>query len=131
MMWLSNMVVRFAHDERGGSAAEFALVVPFFLLLVFGTISVSILMSATTQMHYAAERAARCLAVSVAGNCSTANINTYAKGYYKGPPLTGLVFATSSLACGKQVTGSGAYALVSGFTFTNVNISARACYPLI
>ena len=120
-------------DSSGATAAEFALVMPLFIILVFGTINTGLAMSAVTQVHYAAERSARCLSVSVAGNCSKANIDTYAKGLYNGPGLTGLAFTSPSPdpACGKRVTGSGDYAILTGFDSFTINISATACYPII
>ena len=119
----------FLRNNAAATSAEFALVVPFFLVLVFGTINGSIMMSAVTQMHYAAERAARCQAVDVAGDCDDAD--AYAKSMYNGPTLTGLAFAPSDQTCGKQVVGTGSYELISGMSVTTVNISSTACYPLI
>jgi len=122
-------------NASGATAAEFALVVPFFIVLVFGTINVGITMSAVNQVHYAAERSARCLSTSVipastAGSCA-ANIDTYAKAWYRGPGLTGLTFTTRRIDCGNEVTGTGTYAIVTGIERTAVTISAKACYPVI
>jgi hypothetical protein len=117
-------------NEQGGGAAEFALVLPLFVILVFGTINGSIMYSAQTQMHYAAERAARCKSVDVSGTCDDAD--AFAKGMYDGPALTGLLFtATDDASCGWRVTGSGDYQLMSGFDSTAVTISADSCYPKI
>jgi len=120
---------RFLRDSSATTAAEFALVVPVFLLLIFGTISVGIAFSAVIQMHFAAEKTARCLAVDVAGNCPDAD--TYAKSLYNGPGLTDLTFTPSASACGKQVVASGSYQFITGFQSTALNLSATACYPLI
>jgi Flp pilus assembly protein TadG len=127
MLWKD--LRRFRRDRRGASSAEFALVVPLFVLVTFGTISTAIGLSAMVQMQYAAERAARCLSVNVAGSCS--DINAYAKGYYKGPSMTGLTFTKSAPACGNKVTGTGSYQLVTGFKSTAISMSTSACYPVI
>ncbi len=119
----------FLRDSSATTAAEFALVVPVFIALTFGTISVGIAFSAITQMHFAAEKAARCLAVDVAGNCP--DVDAYAKSLYNGPGVTGLTFAASTPACGKQVVASGSYQFITGFQSTSLNLSATACYPLI
>lgn len=121
----------FLSDDGAATSAEFALIVPLFLILLFGTISGSAMLSAATQMHYAAERAARCLSVDVTGNCSAGTIDAYAKGYYNGPTLTGLNFTATAPACGNQVVGAGTYQLVSGLAATSVSMSAAACYPKI
>ncbi|MBV1689334.1 pilus assembly protein [Novosphingobium sp. G106] len=127
--WLAS----FRRDTSGASAAEFALVVPVFILLTFGTVSAGVLLSAITQMHFAAEKAARCLSVDVAGNCPTGAIDAYAKTFYNGPAVTGLTFTRTSPApsCGNQITASGTYQFITGFSSTSVNLSSSACYPLI
>lgn len=118
------------HDERGAGAAEFALVLPLFILLVFGTINGSIMYSAQNQIHYAAQRAARCKAVDVTGACP--DVDAFAKTMYNGPSLAGLAFtATDDATCGWRVTGTGQFELMSGFQSTSVNISADSCYPKI
>lgn len=119
-------------DDSAATAAEFALVLPIFLGLIFSTINGSIMVSAAIQVHYAAERAARCLSVDVGGNCSVATIDAYAKKFYEGPGIAGLIFTpTAGLPCGNQVVGSGTYELVSGLNATSVSISASSCYPVI
>lgn len=125
----------FWHDTSAATASEFALVVGFFLVLVFGTINTGLAMSAVNQVHYAAERSARCLATTVlpagtAGACNT-NVDTYAKNWYKGPGVTGLTFVASDQTCGKRVIGSASYAILTGFDSTAITISATACYPVI
>ena len=67
-------------DDSASTSAEFALIVPLFLILVFGTINGTAMLSAATQMHYAAERAARCLSVDVAGNCSAGAVDACCSG---------------------------------------------------
>jgi Flp pilus assembly protein TadG len=133
---LFRRLIGFCRDSSAATSAEFALVVPFFIVLVFGTINTSIAVAAVTQVHYAAERSARCLSTSVipastAGSCA-ANIDTYAKAWYRGPELTGLVFTPfDDPTCGNRVTGSGDYAILTGFESTTVRISGTACYPKI
>ncbi len=127
--------VKLLRDTSATTAAEFALVVPVFILLTFGTISIGIAFSAITQMHFAAEKAARCLAVDVGGNCP--DVNAYAKSYYSGPGMTSLTFASQTGTCGpadkpgKKVVGSGTYQFITGFRSTALNLSASACYPVI
>lgn len=120
-------------DASAATAVEFAMVVPFFLIIVFGTISTGLAMSAQSQMHYAAERSARCLAVNVTTPCTKANINTYAKGWYNGPGLTALTFTspTTDPTCGKQVSATASYAIIAGIQKTAISLSATACYPII
>ena len=60
----------FRRDSRGASAAEFALILPMFLLLVLGIIEVGRMLSTKNTLQYAVERAARC-AVIGASPCAT------------------------------------------------------------
>lgn len=131
--WLRDRLAALAGNSSGAAASEFALVVPFFIVLVFGTINTGIAMSAVTQIHYAAERSARCLATTVSSACTKAAIDAYAKGHYNGPGLTAFAFSspTTDPACGKQVTGTGSYEILTGLDSTAVTISATACYPVI
>lgn len=123
----------FMRNASAVTSAEFALVVPAFLILVFGTINTGLAMSAVNQIHYAAERSARCLSVDVAGTCTKANIDGYAKGLYHGPGLTGLTFSSPATdpACGRRVTGTGSYAIFGGLESFSFTVTATACYPLI
>lgn len=132
MKWSPRPALIWLRNERGATAAEFALVVPVFIALIFLTINGAIMMSAVIQTHYAAERAARCLSVNVSGDCTGDGIDAYAKTFYNGPTLTGMVFSPLlDQPCGNQVTGSGSYQLITGLAPTTVNISATACYPKI
>lgn len=118
-------------DTSGATAAEFAMVIGVFLTLVFGTIGTGMAMSAVNQIHYAAERSARCLAVNVSGDCTPGGIDAFAKGIYSGPGLTGLAFTTQQIACGHEVTGTGSFAILPGIPNTAFTVTARACYPVI
>jgi len=121
----------FLRDCSAVTAAEFALVVPFFIVLVFGTINTSLAVAAVTQIHYAAERSARCLSVDVGGNCTAGNIGTYAQRWYNGPGVSNMTFLASQETCGNQVVGSADFAILTGIESTAVTISATACYPVI
>lgn len=121
----------FAGSDTGATAAEFALVLPLFLITIFSTIYLSFLLGAVISLHAATEQSARCLAVNVSGTCTTANLDTYAKALYHGPGIAGLSFTLTEPVCGKQVSGSGTFALFTGLGSVSVPLSASACYPVI
>lgn len=128
---IRQLLLAFGRDTSGASAAEFALVVPFFILTVFATINTCLALSAVNSMHFAAERTARCLAVGGSTACSS-DANSYAKGWYRGPGLNGLTFTGSTdTTCGKLVTATANFNIITGLNSTAVTISAKACYPLI
>ena len=118
-------------DERGSGAAEFALVVVPFLGLIFAIIGVSMMLYANHTLQYATEAAARCASVSSTTTCnSPAAITNYALARYSGPNITP-VFAASTPACGKRVTGTGSFQLTTGLVNVAVPLSASACFPAI
>ncbi|WP_162854678.1 TadE/TadG family type IV pilus assembly protein [Sphingobium estronivorans] len=129
----SRAVLRaFWRHAEGTTAAEFALVLPIFLLTVFGTMNMAFALSALIQLHYVTEKVARCISVDPTGTtCTTANIDTYAKGLYQGSGISGLTFTASAPACGNKVDASGNYQLFTGVGSLTIGMSASSCYPKI
>lgn len=122
----------FARDMGGTTAAEFALVLPLFLLFTLGTINMALAMSSLVRLHYSTERAARCLAVDVQGNCSSGAIDAYAKSLDPIGGLSDLTFTYDAAAtCGKKVNGSGTFEVLTGVGSISVPVTASACYPVI
>lgn len=121
----------FARHQAGTAAAEFALVVPLFLLLTFGTINMALALSAVVRLHYATERAARCLSVDTTGSCYAANIDTYAKSLYPVGGVTGLTFVATQPSCGNKVSAIGSYNVFTGIGQIPITLTASACYPVI
>jgi len=127
-------------NDNGSAAGEFALVLPIFLLMVFGSIYSCMLMGAIVELHQVTENAARCLSVDSALSCTSANINTYASGQYAGPAISSLTFTpTQVTSCGSgvagtggnQVVGTGNFTLFTGAGNFTVHLSSTACYPVI
>jgi Flp pilus assembly protein TadG len=128
----------YRRDQRGSSAAEFALVLPVFLALVLGVIHMSLVVYSAVELHDATEWTARCLSVSAnnpAGATTTCpdstKVQTYATGRYTGPKIspTFSVVTTTSCTNGKQVSGSGSYSMSLGLMRATIPISAKACFP--
>ncbi len=123
-------LVRFLADRCGSSAAEFALVLPLFLLLVLGTIHISFAVYAASTLHWAVEAAARCASVRAGSTCPTfADIQTYAASMYQGPGIGANFVASVDLTCGSRVTGTGSYGVHAGLLNVTIPLSATACYP--
>jgi len=137
---------RFTRSEEGASAAEFALILPVFLLFVFGLIEFGMLLFTTNQLHWTAEQAARCSSVSMScklnGNATGAVTNTtvgnYAKSVYKG--LAGPTFTydtnggcsrtgASNTNSGHRVTASANFKLNLGVYYRSIPLTADACFP--
>ncbi len=131
-LWRRAGLPRLISDERGSSAVEFALVLPAFLLLIFGAIGGGVLAYATVSLQRATEVAARCVTLQGSLKCSNAAAITAAgTNAYSGPYLSGLAFAnaTSNASCANKVTGSGTFSAFPGLNFLTVKLSANACYP--
>ena len=129
-------MIRFRHrfvrlDERGTSTVEFALVVPAFLALVVGGMHLSMLGFTTSNLHYAAEEAARCGAIQTT-RCTSATLaqNAASAVFTNLTGATAVFTATPGATCGYQVTGTVTYPLNTGAANINVPLSATACYPV-
>ena len=121
---------QFLRDETGGSAVEFAMVVPVVLILIFGAIASGVMMYTVVKLQHATETSARCLSAK-RSDCSLANITTYATSYYTGPALNGLTFTStwdSTRQCYK-VTASGTFNFFMGQGILSVPVYTQACYP--
>jgi len=125
-----SFAARFLRADNGATAAEFALVLPIFLLTVFSTVYLSMMLGALSAMHAVTEQAARCMSVNKT-TCAAANIDAVAKKLYTGPYINGLTFTPSTPACGNTVTGSGTFSLFTGLGKIGVTLSTSACYPNI
>lgn len=123
-------ICRFMRDETGGSAVEFAMVVPAVLILIFGAIASGVMMYTAVKLQHATETSARCLSAQ-RDDCSLTDITTYATSYYTGPALDGLTFTPTwddTKKCYK-VTGSGTFNFFMGQGLLSVPVYTQACYP--
>jgi Flp pilus assembly protein TadG len=140
-----------AKANGGATAVEFALVVPMFLMLVFGGIEFGRLLWTEQALQETAVAGARCVAIaqgsgesaspcSSSGSYSASTATTYIQNVAKG---WGLNLASSGINL--ATSGSGACAGLSQVTLTStftsvvptlvhlstsgVSLSASACYP--
>jgi Flp pilus assembly protein TadG len=121
---------QFLRDETGASAAEFAMVIPLVLILIFGAIASGVMMYTVVKLQHATETSARCLSAQ-RDDCSLADITTFAQSYYTGPALDGLTFTPSwdsDQQCYK-VTASGTFNFFMGQGLLSVPVFTQACYP--
>ena len=136
-------VSRFLGDVRGSGAAEFALILPGLLFLIFGVFNLCMVTYAEISLHEAVESAARYASVTAAANGSDSNLSTlvpaYAQSHYFGPGLgTSPTFKTNGNCQvkasdpgyeGYQVNWSGAYKVFYGIGSVPFTLSAQACFP--
>jgi len=125
----------FLQQAGGSAAAEFALLVPVFALLVLGIFNFCALVYASSSLHWAVEQAARCAAVSHMNTglgCGTtiSSTQSYASSIYQGPRISPTFTAAtdSSNSC-RRVSGSGTFRIQTGVVNVSVPLTATACFP--
>lgn len=121
-------LTRIMDESSGGTAVEFALILPAFISLMVGTVCAANLVFAVNSLHYAVQDAARCAAVKTTVCSSSSATITYAQGKYGGPQISPS-FSYSTSGCGHTVSASGSYPIYIATGTINVPISAAACYP--
>jgi Flp pilus assembly pilin Flp len=120
---------RFARDCAGATAIEFGLVLPAFVLLVMGGMSAATLGYSVASLHYVVEETARCAGVKTTICKDGATTEAYARSHYSGPKISP-VFTYSKETCGVKVSAQATYDLNFIPQFSDVPISASACYPV-
>jgi len=133
--------LRVFRDQRGSAAAEFALLLPVFALLVLGIFHFCALVYASSSLHWAVEQAARCAAVSrlntgLSCGTTTSTTEAYALQIYKGPNIglsagsfTAQAVTDANGNTCRQVSGTGTYRIQTGLVNVDVPLSASACFP--
>lgn len=127
---------QFWRDETGAAAAEFALILAPLLLFVFGFFHMCMMMYTVTQLHWAAEDAARCATVRYDCKVSSgANYVTnkglteaWARARYKGL-TTAPTFTYSLAGCGNQVTATVTYPITLPLFSRTFALRSDACFP--
>lgn len=125
----TRLICRFLRKDDGAGAAEFALVLPLMVVMIFGTYGGLAMTFAAVSLDFATQDAARCASVNT--TCSNqAGVTTRGTNSYKGPTLGAMTFTlNSAAACGRRVVGAGSYPLKTGLATLNVPLSVTACYP--
>jgi Flp pilus assembly protein TadG len=114
-------------DERGVSAAEFAMIVPLFLALTIGLLNFCFLIFWNQNLHFAVEDAVRCQAV---GTCASgAAAVARANADFNFPSLAPSFSTPSIVTCGYQMTGTATYNLNWVLSSSTVTLSATSCFP--
>jgi Flp pilus assembly protein TadG len=125
----------YLREDKGASAAEFALVVFPFIALVLSIIGLSMLLYANQTLQFATEKAARYYSVQTANATNTSStlptasdVQTYAQNAYTGPSVSPS-FTAAPAACGYRVTGTANFPLNTGIYNTTVTLQSVACFP--
>jgi Flp pilus assembly protein TadG len=127
-------ITRLIGARLGAAAIEYALILPMFLLFIFGIIDIGRLMWTYVTLTRATEAAARCGAVNTT-DCGT-NAAIASRGVTEawGMQITSAAFVVTKPACGVQVVGTYSFvwaipALMMSTPRGTLTLTARACYP--
>jgi Flp pilus assembly protein TadG len=120
---------RFARDNAGNQAVEFALLAPVLLMFIFGIAEGGRLLWTLNALHYSVQEAARCASINKTTCGSSTQIQSFAAGR-SGAGFASSVFTATVAACGNRV--SAAYAMPLNFPFMThqISLTAQSCYPI-
>ena len=128
MKFAYDLIQRVCKHPGATTAVEFAILAPVFLLLLVGTVNMSLMLFTIGSMHYAVEDAARCASVKTTICSDAASTVTYAKTRFFSAVVKP-TFSATAAACGNQVTATATYAFVTGVSTISVPLSATDCFP--
>ena len=122
---------RFGRATDGASAAEFAIILPFLMTILFGIFEFGRALWVQGVLDYAVEQAARCATVN-ATTCGTASaIRTFASQQTSPLNLATGIFTVSTPSCGNQVAASYPFTFMATGLFTyNITLTSTSCYPI-
>jgi Flp pilus assembly protein TadG len=117
-------------DRRGGTAAEFAMILPALLLLLLGIVESGRLIWSQSVLHFAVENAARCASVDATKCGSVSAVQNYAIDRASGLALTAAEVSVTTPACGSQVLATYPFQTVAGMLLPfSITLSAQSCFP--
>ena len=123
-------LVGLARACDGTTAVETAIVLPVFLLLLFGVIEAGLLFWTQSTLQSAVEAAARCWAVNKTQCGSTSAVQSYAASQAIGMTVSSSSFDVSQPSCGYQVSISYTFSfIVSGLFPGTMTLNAKSCHP--
>ena len=116
--------------RRGVVAIEYGLLLPAFLLLVFGAMDTGRLLWTQTTLDRAVQAAARCGSVNTTACGSAVAIQTYAATQAWGLTVAPSAFSVSAAACGIKVSASFPFEFTTPWITTLTStLQATACSP--
>jgi Flp pilus assembly protein TadG len=116
--------------QRGVVAIEYGLLLPAFLLLVFGAMDTGRVLWTQTTLDRAVQAAARCGSVNTTTCGSAVAIQNYAVTQAWGLTADPSVFSVSAAACGVQVSASFPFEFTTPWiTAPDSTLQATACSP--
>ena len=114
----------------GTTAVETALVLPAFILMLFGVIEGGLIFWTQATLQSAVEAAARCAAVNTTQCGSTSAIQTYAAAQATGITVSSGSFSVTQPSCGYLVSISYSYNFILSYLHSGtITLNAQSCHP--
>jgi Flp pilus assembly protein TadG len=128
---LRRIASRLRADRRGLTSLEMGLVALPLSLLMFGMVEIGLVVRMKSALQYATAQVARCAAVDATLCGTTDTALDYAVTQTMGVAIARSAFAVTSEACGRKVTASVGFPVITHSIFPNaLTVSASACYPI-
>ena len=138
------MTARLGADRSGVTAVEFAMLLPFFIVLIFGIVEFGQVMFFQAALQHAVTGAARCFSEFSAANSLGANntptdcgapnqttkVQQVAQQQAFGLSFAASVFTPTTTATSNCVSASYNFNLAIPFINRIVVLTAQSCYPL-
>ena len=116
-------------DNRGAAAVEAGLVLPVFLMMLYGILQLGLMLWTQASLYHGAQMAARCAALEQPACASAELTQQYAAAQSYGLRPAASIFTVSTETCGRQVVARLDYQPFAAFTETlRVPLEARACF---
>jgi Flp pilus assembly protein TadG len=122
--------VRLREANGGAAAVEMALLMPVFLVFLFGICEFGRALWTQSALQYAVESAARCAVVNTTTCGTTTQIQTYAAGEVYGMTIPSTSFNVATPSCGTKVSISYAFTLIVPQLIPwAMTLNAQSCHP--
>ena len=117
--------------SEGGATIEAALILPAFLLIIFGVFDAGQLFWTQSTLQLAVQEAARCASINTTTCGSTSAIQSFAASKAPGISVAASSFSVTSPACGNmvQISWPFSFAVAGLFPYSSITLSAQSCYP--
>jgi Flp pilus assembly protein TadG len=135
------MTARLVADRSGVTIVEFAILLPLFLILIFGIVQFAQVIFFQVALQHAVTGAARCASEFAGANalgagntppdCSTSDrVKTMAQQQAFGLAVPAGTFTPSTSATSTCVGASYSFALAIPLISRTIALTAQSCYPV-
>jgi Flp pilus assembly protein TadG len=119
---------RWLRCRSGGPALETAAVFPMVILLLYGAVEISRMLSLRNSLQFAVERATRCAVVDKSTCGSATTTANYASGQVYGAAVPSSDFTVTYPSCGVSISASATFTPLVPLNLS-YSLTAKECRP--